>query len=82
MTSITWHNCQADAPVWCLRRGHWQPAIVIHRCRSSCRVRFTDTGNCAQRRYEELAGRIPSKHGSDRPDEVNDKAKTEVGADV
>jgi hypothetical protein len=82
VTRITWHNCQADAQVWCLRRSHWRSAVVIHRGHSSCRVRFTDTGNCTQRRYEELVGRIPSKRGSDRPDEVNDKTKTEVGADV
>jgi hypothetical protein len=73
MTRITWHNVLLGAPVWAVRRGHWQLAIVIDRGRAGCRVKFTDTGNCAQRRYEELAGRCAAKHGSDRPlDEVQD----------
>jgi hypothetical protein len=67
MTRITWHNVLLGAPVWAVRRGHWQPAMVIGRGRAGCRVKFTDTGNCAQRRYEELAGRCVAKNGSDRP---------------
>jgi hypothetical protein len=71
MTRITWHNVLLGASIWAVRRGHWQPAIVISRGRAGCRVKFTGTGNCAQRRYEELAGRCAAKNGSDRPiDEV------------
>jgi len=71
MTRITWHNVLLGAPVWAVRRGHWQPAIVISRGRAGCRVKFIDTGHCSTRRYEELAGRCTAKHGNDRPaDEV------------
>lgn len=67
MTRITWHNVLLGSPVWAIRRGHWQPAVVVSRGRHVCRVRFIDTGNCAQRRYEELAGRSPAKNGADKP---------------
>jgi hypothetical protein len=68
ITKVTWHNVLLGGAVWSLRRGQWQPATVIGRGRATCRIRFIDTGNCARRRYEELAGRCITKHGSDRPE--------------
>ena len=50
MTKVTWHNALLGGAVWSLRRGHWQPAIVIGRGRATCRIKFIDTGNCARRR--------------------------------
>jgi hypothetical protein len=78
MTRITWHTVLLGAPVWAVRRGHWQAAIVIGRGRAGCRVKFTDTGNCAQRRYEALAGRCPAKNGSDRPVKRKQSSKRPV----
>jgi hypothetical protein len=68
MTKVTWHNVLLGGAVWSLRRGRWQPAIVIGRGRAACRIKFIDTGNCARRRYGELAGRCIAKHGGDRPE--------------
>ena len=45
MTKVTWHNVLLGGAVWSLRRGHWQPAVVIGRGRATCRVKFIDTGN-------------------------------------
>jgi hypothetical protein len=68
MTKVTWHNVLLGGAVWSLRRDQWQPAIVIGRGRTACRIKFIDTGNCTRRPYEELAGRCIAKHGSDRPE--------------
>ncbi len=43
MTRITWHNVLLRAPVWAVRREHWQPATVIGRGRAGCRIKFTDS---------------------------------------
>src|SRR6516164_6306615 len=48
MTKVSWHTALLGGPVYAIRRGHWQPAEIIGRGRTSCRVKFTDTGNCAQ----------------------------------
>jgi hypothetical protein len=74
MTKVSWHTALLGGPVYAIRRGHWQPAEIIGRGRTSCRVKFTDTGNCAQRRYDELVGRCVARHGSDRPVEVQQHA--------
>ena len=34
MTKVTWHNALLGGAVWSLRRGHWQPAVVIGRGRA------------------------------------------------
>ena len=67
MTRITWHTAKLHDPVWALRRGHWKEAIIVGRGRELCRIEFLDNGNRSSRRYEELAGRSPSKNPSDKP---------------
>jgi hypothetical protein len=67
MTRVTWHTAKLADPVWAIRRGHWQAAQITMRGRSAVRVRFSDTGNCAQRRYEEIFGRSIAKNGADCP---------------
>jgi hypothetical protein len=67
MTRVTWHTAIINGPIYAIRRGHWRAAIIVGRGRNICRIKFADTGNCATRRYEELAGRCVAKNGTDRP---------------
>src|SRR5690349_2014299 len=66
---VTWHTCLLGGTVYAIRRGHWQPAIIVQRGRVGCRVKFEDTDNCAFRQYSELVGRNPKKQGADKPTE-------------
>src|SRR5205807_2712407 len=62
-------QCSPRCPVWCLRRGHWQAAEIVARGHKACRIKFLDTGKCAQRRYEDLVGlhRQERSGSADRP---------------
>jgi hypothetical protein len=67
MTKVTFRTVLLGGPVYCVTRGKWQPAVVITRGRTSCRVRLLHKDRYCTRRYEELAGRCLAKHGTDKP---------------
>jgi hypothetical protein len=48
-------------------RGKWQPAIVVTRGRTSCRLRLVGTDIYCMRPYDQLVGRCIAKNGADRP---------------